>query len=1058
MERLIRFFVERHLLVHVMVGVVVVLGYASALRAPRETFPNVTLPTLFVDATLPGASARDVETKLAIPLEEAIRDLDGVDTYRTVISDNVAITTIELYDDYGPEEVRQAEKDLRTLIDGITDFPPEMEDDPVINEFNPRKFPVIQIALAGPTDGIVAAARELEQRLERLDTISQASSIGLRDPEVRILVDPVRARELGVTLLDVVDAVQRRNVSATGGMLETDADRRQVVLWSRFEQPSDVGAAMLRFLPDGGAIRVRDVARVELTREDTGLLTHTNGAPGITVVATKRATADIVDTVDDVRAVVEATTLPEGVTATLVRDESFMTRNRLQIMTTNGAIGAVLVSVVLFLFLTPRTAIWVLVGIPVVFLGTLIAFQILGLSINMITLTGFVIVLGLVVDDAVVISEGIVTKRQQGMEAHEAATLGASELARPVVTAAITTMLAFLPMFALGGMAGKIMVYMPVVVILALAISLFEALFILPAHMSSGSSKTPAPKRAFVVRLEERYRALLDAALDHRRGLILGFVAALVVVFGGVLPRMGVQLFPQDDSQALFIKLETPLGTPLEQTEAIALEIERQLPPILGDDLAAVTARIGHQEAGGRGARERERGAAENQAVVTALFVNLGREHTSAEWIEVLERELVVPFGTEAVFEAEFFGPPIGMPVTVHVASNSDEARRATAQEVAARLAAIGGVSNVEIDERPGTPQIDLNLDHEKLALRGLSAEDVASTLRAAFHGLKASEHRALDETTDYRVLFDPSARRSLDALLETPVRSRSGALVRLRDVVNPLEMPAVSRIYHRNGVRTATVVAGFTPESDHTAVSMAAWMEKELLPDFAGVPGLDVSIGGEAVETRETTGELGAVAAGAVLAIGLAIALMLGSVLEALFVIAVIPFSVASVLLAFFLHGEPLSLFAMLGSIGLSGVVVNASIVMVDAVHRRVALLANGDAEVRRAAVLDAVVGRLRPIMVTTLTTLGGVLPTAYGIGGYDAIVSPMSLALGWGLFFATGVTLFLVPALYTLANDLRGSRLVGFRPRAALEALRARGRSPAAVGPDAGAVTRRG
>jgi multidrug efflux pump subunit AcrB len=506
--------------------------------------------------------------------------------------------------------------------------------------------------------------------------------------------------------------------------------------------------------------------------------------------------------------------------------------------------------------------------------------------------------------------------------------------------------------------------------------------------------------------------------------LVGAFAGSFVVIMVFIAPLVGVQLFPQDDSEALYIKITTPLGTPLEQTEAVAMHIERQLPALLSPDLMAVTARIGHQQGSQRG--ERERGAAENEAVVDALFKNIGRERTSAEWIELLEEQLLVPLDAELVFEAEYFGPPVGNPVTIHVASNDDEVRRATAQEIAARLERIDGLSNVEVDERPGTPQLDLNLDYEKLALRGLEAEDVAQTLKAAFFGIEASEHRDLDETTTFRVLFDPSSRRSLDSLLEAPVRARSGELVRLRDVVNPTETPAVSRIYHRNGERTATVVAAFAAHSDHTALTMGEMIEREILPDFASVPGLEVYVGGEAVETRKTTADIGIVALLAVAGITLAISLMLGSFLEAFFVIAIIPFSLAAVILTFFLHGKTLSLFAMLGAVGLAGVVVNASIVMVDAIHRRLeAGGGNLSAAERRDALLDAVVSRLRPIVVTTLTTLGGVLPMAYGIGGYDASVAPMSLALGWGLAFSTIVTLFLVPCLYTLAQDLRSVRV---------------------------------
>ena len=221
MEALIRFFIDRHLLVHVMVAVVVVLGYASAARAPRETFPNVTMSALFVEATLPGASARDVETKVTIPLEKAIGELDGLQNLVTTVSDNVSFSVVELHADFGADQVFRAEKDLRTLVDAITDFPDEMEDEPVIRRLNPRTFPIIQVALSGPTEAVSETAKRLEREIRRLDPVAKVTAVGLQDPELRILVDPERARAYGVTLLDVVGAVQRRNVSSTGGVLET---------------------------------------------------------------------------------------------------------------------------------------------------------------------------------------------------------------------------------------------------------------------------------------------------------------------------------------------------------------------------------------------------------------------------------------------------------------------------------------------------------------------------------------------------------------------------------------------------------------------------------------------------------------------------------------------------------------------------------------------------------------------------------------------------------------------------------------------------------------------
>ena len=1019
MQTFVRFFVERHLLVNVLAVSTLVLGYFFIKDTPREYIPSVGASIIYVNAALPGASARDMETKITIPIEEAIEEVDGIDVFYSTISDNVSFTTVKLFTDFTDEQIKAIAGDIRQAIDGITDFPPEMEEEPTLEQFNPGKWPVVEVALSGPPDALIRTAKRLERKFQRLDLVSRATVVGLQDPEVRVLVDPVRASEHGITILDVVRAVRRRNVSSTGGILESSNDRKQVVVWSRFADPADVAETIVKSSPGVGTVRVRDIARVQSTREDTGLITHTNGVPGISIVIRKRATADAIDTTAAITEIMATTPLPEGVSFELVNDSSFYTRNRLELMVTNGLLGALLVAGVLFLFMRAQPALWVVIGIPIVFMGALGVVGFSGMTLNLMSLTGFVIVLGMVVDDAVVVSENIATHRNQGLDAVTAAITGASEMARPVTAAALTTILAFTPLLAMGGLAGKIMWQLPAVVVLVLSFSLLESFCLLPAHMTSLKTVAHAGKRHFVIVLEKKYRTALNFALDHRGVVVAISFSILAFIMLVIGPRLPFVLFPQGDARMLFVKVSAPIGTPLEQTEAITSAIETQIQQISGDELRAVTARIGHQDIEGG---EKERGEAENEALVTIIFKDLDRQHTNTEWIEIFKRRLVLPDQVRLVFQSEYIGPPTDQPVTVHLLSNDNETRRAAALEIYEYLVNTPGLTEVEIDERPGTPQIDLNLNYEKLALLGLDPQDVALTVQASFFGIEASEHRGLEETTELRVQFDPASRQDLQALLDMPVRAASGQLVYLRDVVNPLEIPAVNRIFHRDGFRATTVRGSFTADSGYSALSFAQHLERELLPRFTGLRDLEILIGGEAEETQEATAELGQAAILAVLGIGIVITILLGSFLEAIFVLVVIPFAVAGVFLAFYLHGLSLSMIAMMGTIGLCGVVVNASIVMVDSVHRR--LKPDHTPTEDRELILDAVVERLRPVIVTTLTTLGGVLPTAYGIGGYDNIVSPMSIAIGWGLVFSTGVTLFLVPVLYTLARDIKQRR----------------------------------
>jgi len=1018
MDRLIRFFVERHLVVNVLTLAVVVLGLLAILRTNVEGFPEASLPLYVVTASLPGASARDVETKLTIPIEDELRDLDGLDSYTTIITDNRSVTTIELDVDTSDKDIDEKEREIRNALDRITKFPEDMRHEPNVFMMDPSMQPVLEVAIAGERMKLPEVAKMIERVLLRVPGVGEIRRVGLADPELRVLVDPVAARAHGVAILDVVRSIERQNISDTGGVLESSGDRRQVVMWGRFEDPSEVGDVILRF-EDDGPLRVRDVARLELGREDVGLIAGTNGQPGLSLVIIKKADADIIETADGVSRALDAIELPSGVSVAIVNDASFEMKNRLNVIASNGAMGLVLVAVIVFLFLAPSAAVWVCVGVPLVILGVIALMPVVGMTINYISTIAFVIVLGMLVDDAVVVAEKILLRRQDGLSPADAAVSGTSMVARPVIASAVTTLLAFAPMLAIGGMASKIVWQIPAVVCLALGISLVESFLILPPHMSMvGANARPRPKRAFVLRLEERYRRVLHRLLPRRGAVIAGFAVIFFAILFGIVPRMKFEFFPQESAPGFSILVTMPPGTPIEQTEANVDAIQAQLPEMMGHDLLAMTSRIGHQDAM---AFDREYGSAENEGVISA-HLRPGRKFRNAgEWIRHVRSHVRVPIGAEIRFEAEVDGPPGLEPVMVFILANDDVVRRQAGLALSQFLEEIEGVVDIAVDEKFGMRQIDLNPDPEQLARKGLDEKDLGQTLKAAYFGLVASDIRDLEETTDIRVLFEPSARRSLDALLEAPVRNKRGELVLLRDVVNPVEIPALAKIQHRNGERAVLVTAGLASQGGQTGTTVAERIEREFIPRYAGRAEINFEVAGEAVESRRATGDLAFVGGAVVLGIGAVIAIMLGSFLEAFFVIAVVPFAAVSVVLTFWLHGMNFSLLPVIGTIGLSGVVVNASIVMVDSVHQALHKLRRGASEEERTEVIiEALVSRLRPVLVTSLSTFGGVMPTAYGLGGWDAIMSPMSLALGWGLAFSSGVTLFMVPSLYVAANDI--------------------------------------
>jgi multidrug efflux pump subunit AcrB len=1013
----IRFFLDRHQLVNVMTAFVLAIGVFVISGLQREGFPGVTLNQSVVSATLAGASPADIEAKLTRPIEEALETVDGIESYASVARESFSVTTVDFYSDFSPEQVAKAERDVQKALDAIQDFPADMLAPPKISRFDPAKIPVLELGITGPDAPVVETARALELALERLPEISSATIVGVGDDEIHVLVDPTRAIARGVTLDEIMDALDKRNVASTGGKLTTYPTQKQVVLSGEYASVDEIAETVLRFGGQGGALRIRDVARVVAVPEDTGLRARAGGQWSVNVVVVKRASADILDAVDGVRALLKEWRSPPGVEVVAYNDQSKLTRNRLNVVYQNGLGGVALVLIVLVIFLSLRVAFWVAFGVPFCLFGVAALLPSVDITINMVSLAGFVLVLGIVVDDAIIIAERIAFHFEAGLPRIEAAQKGAKEMAVPVVGSSLTTILAFSPMFMLGGIPGKFAWAIPTIVILTLAVSLFECFFILPSHLAGSGERAAKPKAGWIVRLETRYVATLRRALPHGGKTALAFIGVFVFSIHYAVTEMPVMLFPQDDADALYVKLRAPEGTAVESMAAIVESVEGQVLEIMGEDAMGMTGRVGHQDPYDS---QRNRASAEHEALVSVYLRN-EPTYSAHEWVARLKQDVNYPGDVDALFETRRIGPPLGRPVTVHVSAWDPQSRTAAANEVHAYLESIDAVTDLEVDERPGVRQVDLRLDHDRLARQGVTVETVSRTIKAAFAGIPVTDRRAARENVSIRVRFDGGARQDLSMLLAMPVRTAQGRTVALRDLVTPVEVDALAEIHHREGVRTLTLSANIDPASGETATSLARRISTELLPRFPlADPALRVYIGGEATKSAETLGDMPTVMGMAVLGSLLVVMLLTGSLLQAAFVLTAIPLGMIGVVWAYATHGIPISMFALLGITGLAGVVVNDSIVMVTSLNRRAVEARSFE------SLLDAVASaageRLRPVLLTTFTTVAGVMPTAYGLGGRDALLSPMSVALGWGLIFATTITLLLVPSLYVIRHRVQG------------------------------------
>ena len=527
MIRILSLFLNNRHLVSMCVVAVFAAGLIFLYSIPREAFPNVDTNRVTIAAVLPGGSPEDVELNVTVPIEEHLRSVQGIEDITSVSQENYSSIVIQVDQNFSEQKKKKVVDDIRRAVDRIIDFPPEMRDRPIIRELRTCEIPIVELAVSADDPLILRkAARDLEQKIARLPGVGMVEKIGYYKKEVHVEVNPRLLRKYDLTLSDIFNAVRHRNIQSSAGTMESYRGLKNVVVHNRFRKPSDVLRVILRSNFDQKQTTLRQVATVSDTVRNERMIVRNNGRPGITLVIKRKESADIVNTIDNVRRFMEKHT-PKGVSWALVNDKSGLTRSRVDLLTINGIIGFLCVVVLLLFFLNWKIALWTAFGIPFSFFAVFILLPVFGITINAISLAGMIVVLGMVVDDAIVVGECIGRFQENGISPKDASHRGVRLMAAPVIAAALTTIAAYSMMFFLGGLQGKFAQPLPVVVILVLALSLFESLFLLPSHLSHGKIRV-RPRPPWMVKMEHGYTSLLQRALKNRYRILLLFILFLM--------------------------------------------------------------------------------------------------------------------------------------------------------------------------------------------------------------------------------------------------------------------------------------------------------------------------------------------------------------------------------------------------------------------------------------------------------------------------------------------------------------------------------------------------
>ncbi|MBN2434765.1 MAG: efflux RND transporter permease subunit [Spirochaetes bacterium] len=1058
MKKIIEYFIANPLIVNVITIFVLLSGFTMYQAIQKEGYPPVEEPGCSISAVYPGASPSDVELNVAMKIEEKIENISGIKSYTSTSYENYCQLTVFFENDEDYAEIRD---NIRREIDTITDFPEEMTDAPKIHEWGSKYMDLMQIGIYSKEadySELKKRYEDLKERIEELPHISEVEAWGDRDREIHIKADLDKLNNLYITFNSITEAIRTNNIQISAGSVkETDSEKSLITL-SQFEKPYDINDVILRSNLEGDMIKLSDVAKVEDTFADIDSVIRFNGHNGFAMAIYKKEKADIITSVEAVRKVIndyrkEIGTERVGITVLL--DNSEQTKSRLSIVKNNALGGLLLVALMLFLFLNFKNALWTVLGIPFSICFGMIFLKASGTTVNSVSLLAMIIVLGMIVDDAIVISENIHRHRILNGTGADSTVKAVLEVGFAVLTTILTTLVAFVPLFFMEGVIGSYVKEVPLVISLLLTGSLLESLFILPSHIShhlttvqrillgctigaatgyfasqlAGQSlfigfiasvvgialfgtlfaffykeQTRIEERHYVIALRNIYGRFLTHVLHFRYIALLGL---FVILFAGLylLQNMKFEMFPSVEANRLTIKGETKDNRSVSYTSEKLYEIEKFIETTYNKKTVSSYVSINGTSSN-----------PEKFTLILFLTPESGRDVKTKSIIETLRDKFDKDIFENMNFGTSDGGPVIGNNVEIEISGNNDIDRNNIATMIEEDLKMMNGTNEVFRSDSSSKTQVQIKPRYEEMARLGISPVKLATIIRVAFEGHIVTYLKSPEGDIPYRLVLDDNYRNRVSTLDKLMVQASTRNLYNISSMITVDEKEAVTQIKRYNGKRTATIWAEFDTQKI-TANEIYTLLSEKYKDIPKKYHGIRINLGGAAELSNEALSSLKSTMIVAVTAIFVLLVFLFRSLSQPFIVIVAIPFGMLGVIFAFNIHGMPMSFMGLMGAIGLSGVVVNDSLIMVDYINQ---LKKSNDKKSLKEIVICGSTTRLRPIILTTATTFAGLLPTAYGIGGKDQFILPTAISLSWGLFFSTILVLILLPCFYLIEQDI--------------------------------------
>jgi len=1047
MKRVIAWCAENHVAANLAMIVIIVGGLATLPTLTQELIPSIDLDVITVSLLYPGASPEEVETSITNRVEDELRGRPGVKRIRSSSAEGLSSVSVELM---AGEDVRRRLDDIRAAIDRIDTFPQDAEE-PAIQQLEIENR-VLNVTISGQVDEWILKriGQQVRDEIAALPGVSDVELRMARPYEIAIEVSEAALQRHDLRFDDVVQAVRRSSLDLPGGSVKSDSGEILLRAKGQAYRGRDFEQIALVSRRDGTRLPLGDVATVVDGFEESDQQARFDGEPALLVQVYRQGNQKSLQISETVRAYIDEARLrlPNGVSLTVWQDDSSVLRNRLDTMTRNARGGFLLVVAILALFLRLRLALWVSLGIPISFLGAVILMPMLGLSINFVTLLGFIIVLGIVVDDAIVIGENTHVYQSRTGDKLRGAILGAQTLVIPVAFGVLTTIAAFTPMAFLPGPMGQMSRVLPLIVISCLVFSLVEAMLILPAHLGHGRKPLDAEGgtriskgwRRFQGRvadglayvIEQLYRPALERALEWRY-LTLAVAVSLLLFTVGLLGGGWLKFVFQTPVEADFITadLTMPPGTPAHVTTRAIAQLEAACEAVRDDADAAgpegrpsvfthIMTSVGDQPMQSR--TDQMRGGAggsryaSNVGEILVEAVGFRQRDVSVAELTRRWRQKAgdIPGVEELSFRSSLVS--IGAAIEIELSGPDLGVLQRAAAAVKTHLASYPGVFDIADSFRGGKQELEYQILPSAETL-GLTLEDLARQLRQGFYGAEAQSIQRGRDEVKVMVRYPGAERRSLGDVEQMRIRSADGTEVPFSSVARAQLKTGFSTIRHMDGRRVVSVTADVDQAMANANEIVATLKSGALDEILAPYHGMHYSFEGEQAEQREFMRAMAMGYAITLLVIYALLAVPLGSYMQPFIIMSAIPFGLVGAAWGHVLMGYEFTMYSVLGLVALSGVVVNASLVLVDYVNKRIAEGAG-----IQEAIRDAARARFRPILLTSLTTFAGLSPLMLETSMQARFMIPMAISLAFGVLFASFITLFLVPCSYLMLEDFLG------------------------------------